>query len=217
MAFLLSEDKALREKLKGMVVSDQKSDGTDTPREVGVWFGQPDQEIRTQSYPYVTIDMIDISRETDREMRGLVNSDTPNIDYLKTGTEAENWQLHLPIPVSLDYQISVYSRNPRHDRQLVTQIMFEKLPIRFGSLVLEDGTIRRLDVINISKRDVPEQAKRLFVNAITVRVSSEVSQDTYRTLTKVSSINIDSLDSAYAGGTAHQPQFTGIASNIIRS
>lgn len=216
MAFLLSEDKALREKIQGITVHDQKADGTDTPRQVGVWFGQPDQELRNQTYPYITIDMIDVNRDTEREMRGIVNQDTPNIDYLKpTGNGApENWQIHLPIPVSIDYQITTYARHPRHDRELLTQVVYDKLPLRFGSLVMEDGTIRRLDVINVSKRDVTEQAKRLFVNAITVRVSSEISQDSYRNLTKVSSIYIDQLEDIYAG-PAHRPaRLTSVSPSI---
>jgi hypothetical protein len=40
--------------------------------------------------------------------------------------------------------------------------------------------MRRLEVMDISKRDVTESGKRLFMNAVTVRVSSEMPQDTYR-------------------------------------
>jgi hypothetical protein len=201
MTFLLSEDKALRELLQGMTVTDQKSEGDGVPRQVGVWFGQPDQEIRTQSYPYITIDMIDIVRETDREQRGLASPDymIPN-DFDET---TMSYVIPRPIPVSIDYQITTYARHPRHDRELMTQILFTKLPFRFGWLeILEKtktvgdtttntSTLRRLDVINVSKRDVTEQAKRLFVNAITVRVSSEIAQETYSALYKVySAVNV---------------------------
>ncbi len=52
MPFILNEDKALKAALSGITVSDS---GNPT-RPVGVWFGQPDPEIRFQSYPYITID-----------------------------------------------------------------------------------------------------------------------------------------------------------------
>jgi hypothetical protein len=210
--FLLSEDKALRQRIQGIVVMDQRADADDTPRQVGVWFGQPDQEERKQSYPYITIDMIDVNREVDREMRGKVNNLTINAEYLAPDSVAENtgWEIDLPIPVSIEYQITTYARQPRHDRELLAQLLSDKLPFRFGSLVMADGTVRRLDVVNVSKRDATEQAKRLFMNAITVRVSSEVSQDTLRTMHQVLQVKLDALESQYAGGTAHSPRFTSV-------
>ena len=66
MTFLISEDEALKNLLKGMTVTDQKSGSS---RNVGVWFGQPDQEVTDQKYPYITIDMIDISEDFMRSMR----------------------------------------------------------------------------------------------------------------------------------------------------
>ena len=47
MTFIIAEDEALKEVLKGMTVSDDKSES----RAVGVWFGQPDQEIRQLAAP----------------------------------------------------------------------------------------------------------------------------------------------------------------------
>ena len=191
MTFLLSEDEALRERLQGMVVSDQKALNQNTTRDVGVWFGQPDQEIRSQSYPYVTIDMIDIERDPSREMRGKT---APS--YLRPANLPENkgFEVDIPIPVNIDYQITTYARHPRHDRAIISQLLWEKLPIRFGVLELNDGTVRRLDVVGVSKRDVTEQAKRLFVNAITVRVSSEVVQGQLFELYKVLETVVDEID-----------------------
>jgi hypothetical protein len=45
--------------------------------------------------------------------------------------------------------------------------------------------------MNVAKRDVTEQAKRLFVNAISVRVSSEVVQGVFRQLYKVQSVTVN--------------------------
>ena len=212
MSFLLTEDSALRKQIEGVTVTDQKASGEGTPRPVRVYFGQPDQELANQSYPYITIDMIDINRANDREMRGLISDITPNSEYLAPDVVGENtgWQIHTPIPVDLVYQITTYARHPRHDRELLAKVLYEKLPLRFGVLVCDDGTIRRLDVINTSKRDVTESAKRLFVNAITVQVSSEISQATLQQLYKVLEVNVDTLETQYAGGTARQPQFTSV-------
>jgi hypothetical protein len=199
MTFLLSEDKALRLWLQELVVHDQKADGVDTPRQVGVWFGQPDQELRPQSYPYITIDMIDVQRDPAREMRGYVKPEyitPPDFVHDDAGElvpydpDLHDWRIELPIPVNIDYQITTYARHPRHDRELLSQLLHQKLVLRFGQLDIEDGTNRRLEVMDVSKRDVTEQAKRLFVNAITVRVSSEIVQATLQELYKVQERNI---------------------------
>ena len=211
MTFLLSEDKALRELLQGVTVSDQKSDGADTPRQVGVWFGQPDQEVRSQSYPYVTIQMIDVSRDTAREMRGKTSS-----EYLRNDTvdEAAPFITDRPIPVNIDYQITTYSRHPRHDRQLLAEVLYSRLPFRFGTLDCDDNTVRRLDVLDVTKRDVTEQAKRLFVNVFTVRVSSEILQSVLKQLYQVLEIHINPPTEENAGGRTSFPRYEGFQSVI---
>lgn len=216
-SFLLAEDKALRLLLQGMTVSDQKADGDMVERQVGVWFGQPDQELRAQIYPYVTIDMIDVSRDPERETRGKVAP-----DYLTPASlpSDKGWEIDTPIPVSLTYQITTYARHPRHDREIVAQLLYTKLPFRFGNLTVDTGrvdennvpvqTYRRLDVINVSKRDTTESAKRLFVNAVTVNVSSEIAQSTFTSLYKATQINMDILDLEYRGGVGRDARFTSV-------
>lgn len=188
MAFLLAEDAALRQKLSAITVTDQKSENQSTPRQVGVWFGQPDQELRAQNYPYITIDMVDIREDFSRAMRGMVSP-----AYLEPNNlgQDEGFSTHMPIPVNIDYQVTTYARHPRHDRELMSQLLSGPLTFRFGTLKIDDGTVRRLDVVNVAKRDVTEQGKRLFVNAITVRVSSEIPQDVINRFTKVDSVILD--------------------------
>jgi hypothetical protein len=209
MTFLLSEDKALREILQGLIVHDQKADNADVPRPVGVWFGQPDQELRNQNYPYITIQMIDVARDTMREMRGKTSE-----EYLRNDTVDENspFIANRPIPVNIDYQITTYSRHPRHDRELMGQIMYNRLPFRFGTLNCDDNTVRRLDVLDVTKRDVTEQAKRLFVNVFTVRVSSEILQGTLEQLYQVLEVHILSPSVVRAGGRASAPEYEGVES-----
>ena len=194
MTFLLSEDNALRDLLKGITVTDQKSDTANVShRKVEVWFGQPDQELRDQKYPYITVDMIDISEDVTRAMRGLVKPeylDNPTtFDGNNWDDEDYNWWINFPIPVNIDYQVTTYSRQPRHDREILVQLMTTRLPLRFGVLETDDNTVRRLDVLDISKRDISEAGKRLFVNAFTVRISSEISQTTLDSFYKVKQVN----------------------------
>jgi hypothetical protein len=216
MTFIISEDEALRKKLQSITVSDQTSTTANTPRPVGVWFGQPDQEIRAQSYPYITIDMIDVERDLSREHRGKSTPDYMTVDV----EDADTFEIDTPIPVYIDYQITSYARHPRHDRQILAQLMGVALPIRFGILeVVENSvstgdtttntvTLRRLDVMSVSKRDVTEQAKRLFVNAITVRVSSEIPLQTFKKLYTVSQVNVVPPQTTLRGGFVGTESFT---------
>jgi hypothetical protein len=178
MTFLLSEDEALKNRLQGMTVNDQRSENDEVPRAVGVWFGYPDQEVRAQTYPYVTLEMISIQRDTSREMRG-----TTDAAYLipagLTIPAGQQFITDLPIPVNIDYQITTYARHPLHDRAIIAQLLHQKLPFRFGYLEMDDNTVRRMDVMDVSKRDTVEQAKRLYQNIVTVRVSSEIAHTAY--------------------------------------
>jgi len=195
------------------------SGGTATPgttRKVGVWFGQPDQEIRAQSYPYITIDMIDISEDFSRAMRGRVKPaylTNPSVIGTNTAwdTDEHNWDINYPIPVNIDYQITSFSRQPRHDRQILAQLLYSKIPLRFAVLNTGPntvfGTTRRLDVLDISKRDITEQGKRLFVNAITVRVSSEIAAETFNKMYKVLQLNVTGTTGSQTLGRS---QFTAI-------
>jgi hypothetical protein len=200
MTFLLDEDEALRNLLKGLTVTDQKAASTPaTTRSVGVWFGQPDQEITDQKYPYITIDMIDVAEDYSRAHRGRVKPayipDPTTIDGESSyNSDFHNWDIQFPIPVNIDYQVTTYARQPRHDRQILGQLMYTKLPLRFGTLEIGNntvyGTVRRLDVLDISKRDITEQGKRLFVNAFTVRISSEIAPEVYNRVYKALQVDV---------------------------
>ena len=202
MSFLLAEDEALRNLLKEMVVTDQKSASQEGPtRKVGVWFGQPDQEITDQKYPYITIDMIDVAEDFSRAHRGKVKpvyiEDPGTIgDDTDYDSDLHSWDIDFPIPVNIDYQITTYSRQPRHDRQILAQLLYTKIPLRFAVLMPNDNTVRRLDVLDISKRDITESGKRLFVNAITVRVSSEIAPETFNKMYKALQLSVTGPEDA---------------------
>lgn len=184
MPFILNEDKALKTLLSGITVSDSGN----AERPVGVFYGQPDPQIRQQAYPYITIDLTGVNEEVDRAHRGIM--DWPYVEggYTPEGTEANvPFSSSWPIPVALYYQVTTYARQPRHDRQLIAALYNnDRLPFRFGSLSIpEDGTLRRLDMLGFVKRDTTEADKRLFSNIYNIRVSAEVLPDTLTQLYKV--------------------------------
>lgn len=171
MPFILNEDAALKNVLTGMTVSDSGNPA----RPVGVWFGQPDAQIRPQVYPYVTLDLIGVYEAVERTHAGIID-----LTYTPEGyDENTDYQAQYPIPVDLMYQVTTYARQPRHDRQILSQILGQKrLPLRFGMLAVpEDKTARRIDMLGFSKRDFTEADKRLFSNVFTVSVSSEIFRE----------------------------------------
>lgn len=171
MPFLLNEDAALKKLLTGMTVSDTGN----ATRPVGVFYGQPDVQIRQQAYPYITLDLVGISEEIDRAQRGYAD-----LPYHPEGSNpAKSYWTTWPIPVQLNYQVTTYSRQPRHDRQMI-RLLFSpnRLPLRFGALYIpEDNTLRRLDVLGFIKQDKTEGDKRLFTNIYNLRVSAEFLPD----------------------------------------
>jgi len=171
MPFLLNEDAALKTLLTGITVADSGN----SARPVGVYYGQPDKEIRQQSYPYITIDLVGVSEDPTRAHRGYVP-----LTYTPEGVDTTNInRINYPIPVDLIYQVSTWARQPRHDRQLIAALFSPgRLPLRFGQLPIpQDGTNRRVDVLGFSKRDFIESEKRLFSNVYNIRISSELLVD----------------------------------------
>ena len=175
MPFIINEEAALKSLLTGITVSDSGN----SARPVPVFYGQPDKELRQQVYPYITIDLVGISEDNSRAHRGITiipdaTGYTPDGD-----TTVGSHLVNYPIPVDLTYQISTWSRQPRHDRQIIAQLFsYGRLPLRFGQLsIAEDGTNRRLDVLGFSKRDTTEGEKRLFSNVYNIRISAEIYED----------------------------------------
>jgi hypothetical protein len=178
MPIILNEDKALKTAMQGITVSDSGN----AVRPVGVWYGQPDMEIRDQVYPYITLDFIGYSEDFERAHRGVVSMryypegvDTGTVG--SDGAGAKQYVTEFPIPVNLDYQITTYARQPRHDRAIMAAMLSgHRIPLRFGRLIVpEDNTLRRVEFLGMSKKDTTDQnGKRLFSNVYNIRISAEV-------------------------------------------
>jgi len=173
MSFILAEDAALKNYLQDLTVSDEKA----PVRPVKVWFGYPDVEIRTQSYPYLIIELIDIRVSRERQTSGIFyDSDNRGTIAPVNGV---TYRYQVPLPYDLVYQVTSYSRHPRHDRAILFQLQ-QKFPSQYGTLRITNdlGTEtanRHMFLDGFLKRDQIEEGKRLFRNVYTIRVVSEMT------------------------------------------
>jgi len=174
----INEDNALKKRITGLTVSDSGN----SARPVPVFYGHPDKDIRNQTYPYITIDLVGVSEDRERAHRGYVPlTYIPEGMDLGSPTSGAQNMVSMPIPVDLYYQVSTWARQPRHDRQILSAMLNPvRLPYRFGQLwIPEDSTWRRMDLLGFSKRDTNEGGKRLFSNVYNLRVSAEVFTDEF--------------------------------------
>jgi hypothetical protein len=174
--FIVAEDLALKTHLSGITVSDDKN----TNRSVKVWFGYPDVEVRDQTFPYITIDLIDIIPGNDRQTYGYLTDN----DYQGTIAPVEGFAYNYQIPVAYDliYQVTSYSRHPRHDRSIEFQLL-NKFPSKYGYLIVPnelgtENSSRSMFLDGFVKRDAVEGEtgnRRLLRNVLTVRVISQMT------------------------------------------
>jgi hypothetical protein len=196
MSFILSEDLALKTLLTGITVTDEKN----SSRSVGVWFANPDVESRTQSYPYLTIELLDFDPATYRQHSGLFQDNDLQGTVAPSG--ANTYTYEIPIAWDLVYQITSYSRHPRHDRAIISYLLNKVFVSKRGYLAVPNdlGTetsYRHLMLEEFVKRDTIEDNRRLYRNVFTVTVSSEGTIASYtQTSTAVSTVNINKKTTA---------------------
>lgn len=203
------EDRALKLKLSGLTVTDLKT-GAGT-RPVDVWFRFPDKEIRDVRYPFITIDFGGLRKAGEREHRG-----TPIVNYRVGGMSINDETAatalrtdEFPVPYELYYTVTVWSRNPLHDRQLVAKLLSdpELLPFRNGYLeVPEDDSIRRLDVLGMQPANIQDRTgKRLFRKIINLTVSAEIFPSQITEVRKPTVVDLDLDDLAIDVVLARNP------------
>src|SRR5690348_12923776 len=98
--FIIREEEALKAALQGI----QDYDGNQNPRKVGVWYGHPDPEVRNQSIPYLTIDLLGVDEDRER-----LQNCYGELAYAHPGFPQSNAKAlvktMLPTPMSLTYQV----------------------------------------------------------------------------------------------------------------
>lgn len=182
--FLLAEDEAIKERLKHITVTDDRNQ----TRPVQVFFRYPEGETE-RSYPFITIEMLDIVHAKNRQHSELDifyyntaggatvptgASVMPNAMNYWPSTSSDFSQIvdknsfevlgsNEFVPVDLLYQVSTFSRSALHDRQLSATMLTKVFPFRRGSIyVPADNTNRRLDLLDWSTADLldPEAGYR---------------------------------------------------------
>lgn len=191
--FLLAEDAALKTRLSQMEVS--------TGRRVQVFYRHPEKDTE-KVYPFATIELLDINHATDRQEseRNYYHASsvglTPgqdakynDLDYypsLMTGAEMDTavanggfLSTESFVPVNLMYQVTTYTRSAHDDRALTALMLRRVTPFRRGFIeVPEDGTMRRLDLLNWNGTDILDgeagYKKRIFRKVYTLSMSAEL-------------------------------------------
>ena len=194
--FIDSVEAALKAKISGLRVRDEKSDGSVNRRIVRVYYRWPEHDVTEITYPMLTIDLLRIQRAANREQRG----GPLRLPYVPAGYTAPGGDpLNLvtdekPIPVDLVFSITSWSRYYKHDRSIMMQMWDDdRMPMRFGWLPIpEDGTWRYFDLLDgPTPADTMVQGKRMFRKVWTVSVSGEWFQNDILPVQTPSSIDID--------------------------
>lgn len=196
--FLLAEDAALKARLSNLTVSDDRSGA----RPVQVFFRYPSNETE-RSYPFITIELIDIVHARNRQHSELdlyyAKTGIPHRgDFLGSPNELSYWPSRIAnmenvtgasgkkflttnefVPVDLLYQVSTFTRSALHDRQLDSQMLSTIVPFRKGFIQIpEDGTVRRLDLLDWTTADLLDSEsgyrKSIYRKVYTLQMSAEI-------------------------------------------
>lgn len=189
--WLLAEDHALKMRLSDMPVSDD----VESTRIAQVFYRHPSKETE-KVYPFVTIELLDISQATDRQHSMQTyyyrEGDPDNSTLLYYPSEQDQTDLQAAVgsngflstseftPVNLMYQVTCHTRHAQHDRQLTALMMRRIFPFQGRGWVEipEDGTIRRLDLMDWRSDDILDgeagYKKRIFRKVYTVMMGSEL-------------------------------------------
>jgi len=204
--FLLAEDEAIKNRLTGITVSDDRN----ATRPVKVFFRYPEAETE-RDYPFITIEMLDIVHAKNRQhsenqlyyyntaggasapvgasvMPNALNywpSISSDFSYFTDKNDYQTLMTNEFVPVDLLYQVSTFTRSALHDRYLSSIMLTKIFPFRRGSIhVPADNTDRRLELLDWSTADLldPEAGyrKRIFRKVYTLQMSAELpSTDVY--------------------------------------
>ena len=205
--FIIAEDLALKTLLSGITVSDDSN----ASRPVKAWFGYPDVEVRDQAFPFITIDLIDIMPGNERQTYGYIVDN--NNQGTQTPVSGYSYTYITPVAYDLVYQVTSYSRHPRHDRALMYQLL-NKFPSKYGYLIVPnqlgtENSSRSMFLDGFVKRDAVEGEtgnRRLLRNVLSIRVMSEMTPAQVVTATKnVQYVDINATTSYIPSGMLPLP------------
>lgn len=202
--FILAEDAALHTYLSGIEVPNRPGDSKMV--EVGVWFRFPEGE-RTIKYPFISIDLIDVSPAYDLWTSDYVLPVTglyqPSVSPVMPVPDANmNLDVRNFLPFKLTYQVSVHCRSSLHDRYLMSLFFTDVFPPRpFWMGVDADNTWRRVELVDSAQADLMETTesgnKRIFRKVYTVSMLAEIPQDSIRQAWQVLRVYTPIVDRNY--------------------
>jgi hypothetical protein len=172
LKMMIAEDTALKSYLQSFEVTDEKN----ATRTVPVWFGYPDVELRQQTFPFMTIDLIGIEPDDQRQAYGYLYDN--DFAGTTTGDSITSYKYHFPVAYDLIYQVTAYSRHPRHEREITHQFL-QDFPGKFGYILVSnetetDSVWRHMFLEEIKKKDTIEDGRRLFRTVFTLLIVSEM-------------------------------------------
>lgn len=202
--FVLAEDLAVKAGIQGLNLKVDDANAPVGGRPVQVYFRMPQEEIRAQRFPYITIDLESVERAPEREHRGYTHIPYWPQTYAQSldpnalpASVDDNTTLmgDYPIPFNLDYSITSWARFNRHSRAIAAGMFTFTHPggMRSGYVTVpQDGTVRSMDVLSGPVPDdlIDPAGKRLFRNQWAVRVYAELLPETIEELVKANVVVI---------------------------
>jgi len=178
MPLFRNEDMAVKAKLQGLTVADVNDDA----RPVTVRYRAPENAYADQSFPLIILDRVDEVFDPARAHTGYIQIPYVPEGYRSypgaPGMAASPYWSEFPIPMFLDYSVTLLCRKALHLTALLAQLTtFDLLPPRYGYLVVpQDNTVRRLDVVGGPDTDAvrDEQGKRLLRAVWRIRTVAEL-------------------------------------------
>jgi hypothetical protein len=180
------EDLGLKTLLQGVTVTDLNSTDA-TPRPVPVWFHNPEREERRITYPNITINFTGERIAHEREHRGWVQVGYRYLQNIPFDTP-HPVMMEYPIPLDLDYTVTASARINQHISQMSGTLALGRLHPRFALVTCPGGTVRRLEVLGVTRANGVEADKRLFRQIYQVRIPTEVETPEPTITTRVGSL-----------------------------
>lgn len=176
----LNEDAAIKAKLQGLSVDDANAPAGGI--KVAVRYRAPDDGYADQTFPLIVLDRVDSVVDPSRAHAGYVQIPYAPEGYRSypgaPGRAGSPYWSEFPIPMFLDYTVTLLARRAQHLTQLLTKLTaFDYLTPRYGYLVVpQDATVRRLDVVAGPETDAvkDEQGKRLLRAVWRIRTTAEL-------------------------------------------
>jgi hypothetical protein len=203
--FLFAEDSALKLRFSNIAVTDDRNQ----QRPLSVFFRYPEKETEKQ-YPFITLERVAIAHATNRQeserffyYTGSTDLPRSEINYFPSElTSAElaelanggRLRMEAPVPVNITYLVTTYARNPIHDVQITSTLLRSIVPFRRGFIEIpEDGTVRRLDLLQWQQSDITDQEagqrKRIFRKVFTLVMNAEIPTSEFTAVTAVDQVN----------------------------